>query len=67
MRCASTRPLKIASQLVHLQTEGFGVDYLDERNGLIEAVTLDDARRVAKRLFDGKGLLVTVVGRPDGI
>ena len=32
---------------------------------MIDAVTLDDARRVAKRLLDG-GLLVTVVGRPDG-
>ena len=59
--------LKIASQLVHLQTEGFGVGYLDERNKLIEAVTIDDARRVAKRLFGGKGLLVTVVGRPEGL
>lgn len=59
--------VKIASQLVHLQTEGFGVEYLDERNALIEAVTLEDTRRVAKRLFEGKGLLVTVVGRPEGI
>jgi len=33
---------------------------------LIDAVTLDDAKRVAKRLLDG-GLLVTVVGRPEGI
>jgi predicted Zn-dependent peptidase len=32
---------------------------------MIEAVTLDDARRVAKRLLD-KGLLVTVVGKPHG-
>ncbi|MCW6510498.1 M16 family metallopeptidase [Lichenifustis flavocetrariae] len=59
--------LKIASQLVNLQTEGIGVDYLDERNGLIEAVTLDHAHRVAKRLFGGRGLLVTVVGRPEGM
>lgn len=59
--------LKIASQLVHLQTEDLGVEYLDERNAMIEAVTLEDARRVAKRLFEGKGLLVTVVGRPEGM
>ena len=32
---------------------------------MIEAVTLDDAHRVAKRLLD-KGLLVTVVGKPQG-
>ncbi len=33
---------------------------------MIDAVTLDDAQRVAKRLLDG-GLLVTVVGRPEGL
>ena len=40
--------LKIASQLVHLQTEGLEVDYLDQRNALIEAVTLADANRVVE-------------------
>ena len=59
--------LKIASQLVNLQTEGIGVEYLDQRNPLIEAVTLADTQRVAKRLFADAGLLVTVVGRPVGI
>jgi zinc protease len=59
--------LKIASQLVHLQTEGIGIEYLDDRNPQIEAVTLADAHRVAQRLFKDKGLLVTVVGRPVGI
>ncbi len=57
---------KIASQLVHLQTEGFDVDHLDERNPMIEAVTIEHARAVARRLFDGGNLLVTIVGRPDG-
>ena len=33
---------------------------------MIDAVTLADAKRVAKRLLDG-GLLVTVVGRPEGV
>jgi zinc protease len=59
--------LKIASQLVHLQTEGFDVDYLDERNPMIDAVTLDDAKRVAGRLFGRDGMLVTIVGRPVGL
>ena len=58
---------KICEQLVHLQTEGFAVDYLDERNGLIQAVTLEQTQRVAKRLFDGKKLLVTIAGRPEGL
>ena len=58
---------KIASQLVALQSEDFGVDYLDKRNPLIEAVGMDEARRVAKRLLGGGKLLVTVAGRPDGM
>jgi zinc protease len=56
---------KIASQLVQLQIDNLGIDYWERRNGLIDAVTLDDVRRVAKRLLDG-GVLVTVVGRVQG-
>jgi zinc protease len=55
---------KIASQLVQLQLDDLGIDYIEKRNGLVEAVTLDDVKRVAKRLLDG-GLLVMVVGRPQ--
>jgi zinc protease len=57
---------KIAALLVQLQLDGLGIDYFTRRPEMINAVTLDDARRVAKRLLDG-GLLVTVVGRPEGI
>jgi zinc protease len=56
---------KIAGLLVQLELDGFGTDYFTRRSTMIEAVTLDDARRVAKRLLD-KGLLVTVVGKPHG-
>jgi zinc protease len=55
---------KIAGQLVQIQLEDLGIDYIDRRNSLIDAVTLGDVRRVAKRLLDA-GLLVTVVGRPQ--
>ena len=58
---------KIASQLVSLQAEGFGAQYLDERNPLIAAVNMNDARRVAHRLLGGGKLLVTVAGRPVGM
>ena len=57
---------KIASQLVQMQVDNLGIDYIDRRPALIDAVTLDDARRVAKRLLS-QGLLVTVVGRPKGV
>jgi zinc protease len=58
---------KIAAQLLHLQTDGYGVEYLDERNRLIAAVGMDDAKRAAKRLFGDASLLVTVAGRPEGM
>jgi len=57
---------KIAGLLVQLQLDGLGADYFTRRPEMINAVTLDDARRVAKRLLDS-GLLVTVVGRPEGL
>jgi zinc protease len=58
---------KIAAQLVHLQQQGFDISYLDERNKLVEAVTLGEARRVGERLFGDGALLVTAVGRPEGM
>ncbi len=57
---------RIASQLVQMQLDNLGIDYIERRPGMIDAVTLDDAKRVAKRLLD-PGLLVTVVGRPQGV
>jgi zinc protease len=55
---------KIAEQLVQIQLENLGIDYIDKRNGMVEAVTMADVKRAAKRLLDG-GMLVTVVGRPQ--
>jgi zinc protease len=57
---------KIAALLVQLQVDNQSIDYFTQRPQMIAAVTLDDARRVSKRLLGG-GLLVTVVGRPDGL
>ncbi len=57
---------KIASQLLWIQIEDLGLDYIDTRNAKIEAVTLEDVRRVAKRLLKSDGLIVTIVGKPVG-
>jgi zinc protease len=57
---------KIAGQLVQIQLDHLGIDYIDRRTSMIEAVTLADTKRVAKRLLDA-GLLVTVVGQPQGV
>jgi zinc protease len=57
---------QIAAQLVQMQLDNLGIDYIERRGGLMDAVTLADAKRVAKRLLD-KGWLITVVGRPEGV
>jgi len=57
---------KISNQLVSMQLDNLGIDYIDKRDALIDAVTLEDTKRMAKRLLDG-GMLVTVVGRPQGV
>jgi len=57
----------IAGILVAMQEEGLPPSYLDNRNDYIEAVTLEDARRVAARLMDPHALTTVVVGQPDGL
>jgi zinc protease len=57
---------KIAGALLQIQLDGLGIDYIDRRGALIDAVTLEDAKRVAQRLLKS-GMLVTVVGRPHGV
>ena len=50
-----------------LQESGLPIDYLDRREALYAAVTLDDTRRVARRLYRPDQLTVVVVGMPDGV
>ncbi|MFA9442756.1 MAG: M16 family metallopeptidase [Hyphomicrobium sp.] len=55
---------KIASQLLGLRMDDFGPEYIDNRNDMMAAVTLDDVKRVAKRLLETNDLIVTIVGKP---
>ncbi|GAB4394274.1 MAG: pitrilysin family protein [Kiloniellaceae bacterium] len=57
----------IAGMLVGMQMEDLGIDYFEKRNGYVEAVTLEDAKRVAQRIYDPEALTVVVVGAPEGI
>ncbi len=54
----------IASQLLAIQIEDLGIDYVNRRNALVEAVSLDDIKRVAKRLIEADRLITTIVGKP---
>ncbi|MEL6996631.1 MAG: pitrilysin family protein [Pseudomonadota bacterium] len=58
---------KIANYLLFMQMEDLGIDYLEKRNGLIEAVTLEDIKRVAARVLQPEALSFVVVGKPVGL
>ena len=55
---------KIASVLVAIQEAELGLDYITARADYLNNVTLDDAKRVAKRLYGGKPTIVTVGQKP---
>jgi zinc protease len=57
----------IASILVGMQMDDLPIDYPVTRNAKIEAVTMDDIRRVAKRLYLPDALHFVVAGQPTGL
>lgn len=58
---------KIANQLVQLQLDRLGIDYIARRNALVEAVTEADVKAAAKALYGDGDLLVVACGRPTGL
>ncbi|MYA87983.1 MAG: insulinase family protein [Boseongicola sp. SB0662_bin_57] len=57
----------IARIMVGMQLDDLGLDYVGTRNGKVNAVTADDVRKVAKRLYRPEELHFVVVGQPEGI
>jgi len=53
---------KLAQALLQYQLDKLPIDYIEKRNAIVDAVTLDDARKAARRLW-GQGLLTVIVGR----
>jgi zinc protease len=56
---------KITANLLDIQIENLGIDYIDKRNALVEAVTIEDIRRAARRFLAEVKLLVMLVGEPQ--
>lgn len=52
--------LAVAQTLVGIQLDDLGTDYIDKRQAIIDAVTLDDVKAAAKKLLDAKPTVVTV-------
>ncbi len=58
---------KIASQLLGILVEDMGIEYVKDRNALIEALSVDDLKRAAARFLTPEDLIVVVVGKPKGL
>jgi zinc protease len=65
LRLDSTR--RIAGMLLSIQLNRLGIDYLNRRASYINAVTIDDVKRVAEKLLKVEAMTVVVVGQPKGI
>jgi zinc protease len=57
----------IAGIMASMQFQGFDIDYVNIRNDLINAVTLEEANAVAQRLYRPDELRFVIVGQPEGI
>ncbi|MCC5956105.1 MAG: insulinase family protein [Natronohydrobacter sp.] len=57
----------IASIMASMQYQGFDQDYVNIRNDLIRALTLEDVNAMAARLYDPEALFFVVVGQPVGL
>jgi zinc protease len=56
-----------ARTLLGIQMENLGIDYVTRREQEISAVTLDQAKAAAKRIFDPTKMVVVAVGQKDGL
>ena len=56
-----------AQTLLGIQMSDLGIDYVTRREQEISAVTLDQAKAAAKRLFDPAKMVVIAVGQKDGL
>jgi zinc protease len=57
----------IAGLLHSMQIDQLPPDHLERRAALINAVTIDDVRRLARRLLDQDRMITVVVGQPVGL
>ncbi|GAB5387480.1 MAG: pitrilysin family protein [Alphaproteobacteria bacterium] len=65
LRMTSTN--RVASILRGIKDEGLGVDYLDKRNAIIDAITAEDVQRAARKWLAARDeLLIVVAGQPEG-
>ncbi len=57
----------IASSMASMQYQGFDIDYVNIRNDLVNALTLEQVNDMAARLYDPEALFFVIVGQPVGL
>ncbi|HVT52075.1 MAG TPA: insulinase family protein, partial [Dongiaceae bacterium] len=56
-----------ARTLLGIQMQHLGIDYVTRREQEIQAVTLDQVKAAAKKLFDPNKLAILALGKPVGL
>lgn len=57
----------IAGIMVGMQSQDLPIDYIATRNDKVNAVSMEDVKRVAKRILRPEELHFVVVGQPEGL
>ncbi|MFK7839804.1 MAG: M16 family metallopeptidase [Bdellovibrionales bacterium] len=57
---------RISGLMVSLMRDNLPIDYLDQREAAIKAMTLEDIAAVSKRILDPNGFVSVLVGQPEG-
>ena len=57
----------IATIMVSMQMDNMPIDYITTRNDKVDAVTVEDVKRVAGELLTPEKLQFVVVGKPEGL
>lgn len=58
---------KIAGNMMGLRLDDLPVDFWDQRNAMVEAVTLEDVNRVASEYLKPENFTFIAVGQPEGL
>ena len=57
----------LADFLAAMQYNDLGIDYLNNRNALFEAVSLERLNKTAERIFIPDNLFFVVIGKPANL
>jgi len=64
---ALTSTDRISGLLLSLQEDGLPIDYLDQREAAIKALTPEDIQKIANDMLNENNFVTVLVGQPQGI